>query len=113
MGAELVAISPQLSEKSREMIDKKALGFEILRDAGNEVAATFGLRFDLRPDLKEVYLGFGIDLATSNGDNSWTLPMPARYVVAQDSEIHYAAVHPDYTTRPEPTETLAALRGML
>ena len=95
------------------MIDKKALGFEILRDEGNQVAADFGLRFEVPADLKEVYLGFGVDLTTSNGENSWTLAMPARYVISRDAEIHYAAVHPDYTTRPEPAETIGALRGML
>lgn len=35
--------------------------------------------------------------------------MPARYIVGTDGSIRYARIHPDYTTRPEPEETLAAL----
>ena len=91
------------------MIASHSLGFEILRDAGNEVAHAFGLRFQVPDDLKRVYGGFGIDLDTANGEGSWTLPMPARYVLATDGTVRYARVHPDYTRRPEPSETVAAL----
>ena len=84
----------------------------MLRDEGNEVAATLGLRFELPADLKQVYLGFGIDLEKSNGESSWTLPMPARYVIDPTGVIRQASVHPDYTTRPEPEEAMATLRAL-
>lgn len=45
-----------------------------------------------------------------NGDPRWTLPMPSRFVIAQDGTILYAAVNPDYTKRPEPEDMLPALR---
>jgi hypothetical protein len=45
-----------------------------------------------------------------NGDSSWTLPMPARYVIAADETILYAEVNPDYTRRPEPSDMLPVLR---
>lgn len=47
LGATLVAISPQLPEHNRELIERRHLTFEILSDRGNEVAASFGLRFSL------------------------------------------------------------------
>ena len=40
-----------------------------------------GLWFKLPDDLKAVYLNFGNDLAVRNGEASWTLPMPGRFVV--------------------------------
>jgi hypothetical protein len=50
-----------------------------LSDADNDVAATFGLRFELPDYLIELYKRAGkIDLPSFNGDPSWTLPMPAR-----------------------------------
>jgi len=49
-------------------------------------------------------------LPAFNGDQSWTLPMPARYVIAQDGTIVYAEVNPDYTRRPDPSEMLPAIR---
>ncbi len=111
-GASLVAISPQLPSFNAELIRQRHLTFEILSDAGNEVAATFGLRFAMPAYLRELYLTFPNDLAKVNGDDSWTLPMPARFVIDTTSVIRYAAVDPDYTRRPEPAETLAALRAL-
>jgi hypothetical protein len=35
--------------------------------------------------------------------------MPARYIIGQDSVIKDAEVSVDYTTRPEPEETLKKL----
>ena len=80
-----------------------------MRDRGNAVARTFGLVFTLPVDLREVYRGFGIDLEKANGDASWTLPMPARYVVDQTGTIRSADVDPDYTRRTEPTDTVDML----
>lgn len=76
------------------------------------VAGKFGLVWALPDDLREVYRGFGGDLAERNGEAGWTLPMPARYIVDRTMTIRYARVHPDYTRRPEPEETLEALRQL-
>lgn len=51
------------------------------------------------------------DLPAFNGDPSWTLPIPARYVVDRDGVILYAEVNPDYISRPEPEDMLPALRS--
>jgi peroxiredoxin len=111
-GATLVAISPQVVEVSREFHDEKGLPYPLLSDEGNQVAARFGLVHEFPEDLRGLYLRFGIDLAAVNGDGSWTLPMPARYVIDGEGTIWYAAVDPDYTVRPEPEETLAALDAL-
>jgi peroxiredoxin len=105
-----VAVSPQLPVFSRELIDRHRLRFEILHDKGNEIAAQFGLRYALPDYLIETYKEFGIDLESSNGDSSWTLPLPARYIVDSAGVIRYARVNADYRFRPEPTETLRELR---
>jgi peroxiredoxin len=51
------------------------------------------------------------DLPTFNDDPGWTLPMPARYVIATDGRIRYANVNPDYTHRPQPEELIPALKA--
>jgi hypothetical protein len=53
-----------------------------------------------------------IDLAEGNGDDSWTLPIPARYIIDRDGVIRYARTDPDHTRRPEPEETVEALREL-
>ena len=108
----MVAISPQLPEHNRELIRTRQLTFEILTDRGNEVAAQFGLRFTLPDYLRQVYRTFPLDLVKFNGDASWTLPIPARFLIDPQGIIRMAESDPDYTTRPEPEDTLEALRAL-
>jgi peroxiredoxin len=108
-GASLVAISPQNAVNSRKSIRQNALGFPILSDPGNAVAAAFGLRFAMPDYLVALYAALKNDLPSFNGDASWTLPMPARFVIGQDARVLYANVEPDYTRRPEPEDLLPIL----
>lgn len=112
LGASLVAISPQTPPNSRRSRRENGLSFPILADEGGAVAAAFGLRFRLPDDLIALYGGFGVDLPTLNADPTWTLPMPARYVIGADGVIAYSEVNPDYTRRPDPEELLPALRAL-
>ena len=84
----------------------------MLRDQGNQVARKFGLVYTLPDDLRRVYLKFGIDLAQANGDDSWTLPMPARFVIDRTGTIRAVDADPDYTRRPDPARTIDALRAL-
>ena len=112
LGASLVAISPQTQASSTKSQRDNALSFPILSDHGGEIAAAFGLRWRVQDELKAVMTAFKIDLATFNGDPTWTLPMPARYVIAQDGVIAYSEVNPDYTRRPDPSELLPTLQRL-
>jgi len=113
LGASLVAISPQTAANSRRSQRENNLSFPVLNDAGGAVAEAFGLKFRLPDDLIAVYGQLGVDLPKINGDPSWTLPMPARYVIGRDGVIAYAEVNPDYTHRPDPEELLPTLRSLL
>jgi peroxiredoxin len=110
LGASLVVISPELPERVAEMAAKQKLTFPILWDEKSMVAEAFGLAFRLPDDLREVYLGFGNDLAVRNGDPSWRLPVPSRFVVDSEGIIRSVQADPDYTHRPEPETTVDALR---
>ena len=112
LGASLVAISPQTAPNRRKSERENELSFPILSDHGNALADQFGLRFQLPDDLIAVYKGFGNDLAVGNGEDSWTLPMPARYVIGTDGVIAYAEVNADYTRRPDPSELLPVLQRL-
>jgi peroxiredoxin len=112
-GASLAVITPQLEKFSAEMVKKHHLQFDVLSDLNNKVAGQFKLAFSIPEDLKEVYIKFGIDLVRFDGDDSWTLPVPARYIIDQQSRIVYAEMDPDYTVRPEPADTVAALQKVL
>jgi peroxiredoxin len=94
------------------MAAKHNLTFPILWDAQSRVAEAFGLAFTLPDDLKAVYLGFGNDLAMRNGDPSWRLPIPARFVIDRKGIVRLVQADPDYRFRPEPESTLEVLRAV-
>jgi peroxiredoxin len=106
-------ISPERPALVADMAAKHKLAFPILWDEGSQVADAFGLAFKLPDDLKKVYQGFGLDLAASNGDPSWRLPVPARFVVDGDGIVRSVDADPDYTHRPEPEATVAFLREIV
>ncbi len=105
----MIAVSPQRAGPLEALRAERRLTFPVLVDAGNRVAELFGIRHVLPEDVREVYISFGIDLPKENGDRSWSLPMPARYVLDGSGVIRSVAADPDYTVRPEAEETLAAL----
>jgi peroxiredoxin len=108
-GASLAAISPQTVKQSFFMHDQHQLRFPLLSDTHNHVARRFGLVYRVPEAQKQVYSRTFVNLPFINGEASWELPIPATYVVAQDSTVLYASADPDYTRRPEPEEIIARL----
>ena len=112
LGAQLVAISPETPDSSLSTTEKNELDFEVLSDAGNQVAKTLGLVFTLPEELRPIYRQFGIDLPAYNGDATFELPIPATYVIAADGTVALAFADPDYTQRLEPSKVVDALKQL-
>ena len=90
------------------------MDFDILADPGNAVAREFGLAYAFPDYLRTIFTDvFDNRLPTWNGDDSWELPVPARYVVDRGGIVRHAVADPDYTVRPEPDATLAAVRSLV
>ncbi len=106
-------ISPQLPPAIATMVEAQKLSFPILWDEKSKVSSAFGLTFSLPEDLKQVYLGFGNDLAVRNGDPAWVLPVPSRFVIDAGGIVRSVEADPDYTHRPPVAGTLAALRSVV
>jgi peroxiredoxin len=106
----LLLVSPQLPEHNQAIAKDKNLSVDILSDPGNEVAARYGLKYQLPADLIAIYQKFGLDVPKHNGDDSWTLPIPTTLIIDTEGIIRHADINADYTMRPEPEETLEALR---
>jgi len=111
LGASLVAISPQLPDRSLSTAEKDELKFDVLSDVGNKVARQFGLVFALADILRPLYKQIGADLTVYNGDESWELPIPGSFVIARDGAIRLAFVDADYTHRLEPAAIIDCLRA--
>jgi peroxiredoxin len=113
LGASLVAVSPQTPDNSLLTAEKNALQFEVLSDVGNTVARQFGLVFALTERLRPVYKSLGADLPAYNGDESYELPLPGTFMIAQDGTIRLAFVEANFARRLEPTEIVESLKALV
>ena len=111
LGAELIAISPELPDYSLTTQKKNVLAFPVLSDKSNEVARKFGLVFDLDKELVPLFQNtFDWNLVAINGSEKVELPIPATYVVRRDGVIRFAFLNSDYNQRAEPDKIIEVLR---
>ncbi|QBD77525.1 AhpC/TSA family protein [Ktedonosporobacter rubrisoli] len=113
LGASLVAISPQTPDHSLTLVEKQALTFSVLSDAGNQVARQFGLVFTLDEATRIAHKQLGTDLPEYNGDESWELPMPGTFLIDQTGVIRLAFVDPNFTRRLDPSIIIAQLNKLI
>lgn len=106
-------LSPQKSEYSADMVKTHRIGFPMLRDLHNEVAAKYGVAFTFPDYLNDVYEhDFGINSMEWNDTPTWQLPMPSRFIIDPGGTIVDAEADPDYTIRPEPETILDVLNRL-
>lgn len=110
LGANLIAISPDLEQYSFTLKEKYQFEFEVVSDTNLTVSRQFGLVFQLDSKLIPIYEKRGFDLAKYHGNSNFELPFPATYVVNQEGIITLAFVDADYQNRLEPTEALEAIK---
>ncbi len=107
-GANLIALTPELPDKSLSTSEKHALEFEVLSDIGSKVAREYGIVYKLTDEVAAIYAD-KFNLAAYNGNDSDELPLAATYIIAPDGTITYAFLDADYRNRAEPSEITAAL----
>jgi peroxiredoxin len=108
-GASLVVISPQTIEENAKTQTSMKVKLPILCDKGGKVAQRFGVRWRMPELLRTLHLESGIDLPSLHGEDSWTLPIPSRFVIDQNGVIAYSEVDPDQTHRSNPSDILPVL----
>ena len=111
-GATLVAVSPQAPDTSAGLVDQLALGFTVCSDLDQSIAEAYLLKFVLTDELRELYEQFDMALTNENADGSWSLPVPATFVIDRDGVVRSRHVDPDYRTRMEPADVVAAVRAL-
>ena len=99
VGAQLVAISPQLPDNSMSTAQKSNLAYPVLSDSSLAAANAFGIAFELPPELVELYSKVGNDLPTLNGNGRWVLPIPATFVFDPVGKVMFRHVIADYKQR--------------
>ncbi len=112
-----IAISPQTRRHNDFTAQQHALSFPILSDPGCELAAAFGLAHTVPPATRTYYRSILVNIPHANAaltydtatEASWTLPLPALYLIRSDGTVAFAEAHADNRVRPEPQDLLDIL----
>ncbi|RYM31372.1 AhpC/TSA family protein [Brumimicrobium glaciale] len=108
-GATLIALTPELPDKSITTAEKNDLEFEVLSDIGNKIAKEYGIVFKLTDEVAGMY-NESFDMNSYNGDKSDELPLAATFIIDENGEIIYAFLDADYRNRAEPSEITEFLK---
>lgn len=111
LGAQLVAISPQVPDGSMTKDAISDMGFCVLSDQDAKVAAEFGVAWEVPAFLTEhMRVDRQLDLDAINNGNGHVLPIPATFIIGRDGIVSWRYVDVDYRTRSEPDDIIAALQ---
>ncbi|MBB1351739.1 MULTISPECIES: peroxiredoxin-like family protein [unclassified Pseudoalteromonas] len=114
LGAQLVAISPQVPDGSMSESDISNMDFLVLSDQNADVAASYGVAWQVPTFLLEhMQVDRGLDLESVNNGNSSVLPIPATFVLDKQGKVTWRYVDVDYRTRSEPEDIINALKNLV
>jgi peroxiredoxin len=108
-GFALIAVSPQRPDGSLTAAQTNELSYSVVSDPGNQIASALGVVTEPSAESVAAQGKLGLDLAEQNADGGRRLPMPTTVVVDATGVIRWIDVHPNYTTRSEVSEILAAV----
>jgi len=112
LGAQLVAISPQVPEKLAEIKHRYDLDFLVASDTDATLIEALGIGFAPDDDARARTLAAGNDLGAILGTGSWTLPYPTAIVIDRDGVVRFADVHPDWMVRTEADAIIEAVQAL-
>jgi peroxiredoxin len=107
-----VAISPQSPDQSLSTAEKAELSFTVLSDPASRLAGKIGIDFQQADDVLAAQRQLGLDLAQVNAEGATRLPRPTVLVVDGDRVVRFVDVQPDYTSRTEVADIVAALAAV-
>jgi peroxiredoxin len=109
--AQIVAIMPERQQFAAEFkAEAKAL-FPVLTDIDNGYAMSLNLAIWVGDEMKQMMTGHGRLLPEYQGNDSWTLPIPATFIIGKDGLIKARFLDPDYRRRMAIEDLLAEIRA--
>lgn len=113
LGAQLIAISPEIPDGSLSKKEIDEMDFIVLSDQNAKVASQYGLAWQIPEFLsKHMKNDRGLDLEIVNNGNSSILPIPATFVINTEGIVTWRYVDVDYRTRSEPDDIIKALQKL-
>ena len=108
-GGSIVAITPDRQAYARKLKERSKLDLPVLSDIDNAYAMSLSLVVWCGEEIRTLYKKAHLDLAKSQGNEGWLIPIPATYVVAPDGRIKRSFVDVDFRRRMEPEDILEAV----
>lgn len=108
-GATLLAVSPEKTEGISKTTEKTGAEYSVLHDEGLKIMKAYDVAFEVPENTITRYKNAGLDIEKNNGDNGKYLPVPAVYIIDQESTIRYRFFETDYKKRPSVREILENL----
>lgn len=114
LGGKLIAISPETPSNVEVTQTKNLISFEVLSDAGNKIAAQYGILWEVPKEKQEGYSAWlksstGKTFKDFNGQDGYVLPIPATFVLDKNGKVVFAFIDADYKKRANTEDILAAL----
>ena len=113
LGAELVAISPEVPDESMTENEINNMNFVVLSDQSANIAAEYGVAWKV-PEmmLEHMIVDRKLDLETINNGNGTILPIPGTFIIGRDGNVVWRYVDVDFRTRAEPADIIEALQKL-
>lgn len=108
-GGRIVAITPERRAYSSRLKASSGATFPVLTDMDNGYALSLNLAVYIGAELQAVHESDGRDLPGFHGNAAWMLPIPATFIVGQDSIVSYRHVDPDYRRRIDLADLVSAM----
>lgn len=109
-GGQLVAITPEMEKFNEELRTEANADFPVLSDMDNGYALMLNLAFSVGDEKQQFMRAAGWDIAPFQGNNNWTLPIPATFVVGRNGLVAARFVDPDYRRRMDIDALLNAVK---
>jgi peroxiredoxin len=110
-GGRVVIVTPERQAYAQQLQADSSAGFPILTDIDNGYALSLNLAIWLGPDIIRLLSGLGNDLPRYHGNDMWMVPIPATFVVGRDGLVKARFIDPDFRTRTELDDLVAAFRS--
>jgi len=109
VGGQILVITPELQRYNRRLKEDAGASFSVLTDLDSGYALSLDLAFRIDDATVQAMMRRGRTLPEFQGSATWTLPVPATFVVARDGRIVARFVDPDYRRRMAIDDVMAAL----
>jgi peroxiredoxin len=112
LGARVVSIMLDKATVTAEYAEASDLPFPVLSDVDLGYSLSLGLVFWVGREVQRLYKDVGVDLEKYHGNDSYFLPMAAKFIVGQDGLVKARQVNVEFRQRMAPEAVIAALEQL-